>query len=47
MPEPVVAIYSNELSDDQKLKQSMLYAKDYSVSNDLRVLAKTFFNLTF
>ena len=47
MPEPVVAIYSNELSEDQKLKQSMLYAKDYSVSNDLRILAKTFFNLTF
>ncbi|MEY3597616.1 MAG: hypothetical protein RL521_38 [Bacteroidota bacterium] len=47
MPEPVILIYSDELSDDQKMKQSMLYAKDYSVQNDLRVLLKTFFNLTF
>lgn len=47
LPIPVILIYNEDLDQDQKAKHAMLYAKDYNVKNDLRVLLKTFFNITF
>lgn len=47
LPIPVILIYNEDLEQDQKAKHAMLYAKDYNVMNDLRVLLKTFFNITF
>lgn len=47
LPIPVILIYNEDLDQDQKAKHAMLYAKDYNVMNDLRVLLKTFFNITF
>ena len=47
LPIPVILIYNEDLDQDQKAKHAMLYAKDYNVMNDLRVILKTFFNITF
>lgn len=47
LPIPIILIYNEDLDQDQKAKHAMLYAKDYNVMNDLRVLLKTFFNITF
>jgi hypothetical protein len=47
LPVPVILIYNGEMESEQKAKLAMLYAKDYNVVNDLRVIVKTFFNITF
>ncbi len=43
---PVMTIYHANAEEEQRIKQSMLYAKDYNVYSDIRILLKTFFNLS-